>query len=252
MIELTENPDSSTEIRHSRSQRLQVLRSMSSSICGNVHLQAPQDYLEKTGIEDEFLTRIFDLYLIQSTATASRQFFDIASLLGWFELKRFKADPTKFQVAHLRHIVHWDRVPKLFEDPNGLMREVYGWGTATFDADALVIRLGAVLEHLSSQVSQRPLPALPLARLHGGTTPPHAPQIQLFLPFLGSGPPISVEAGISVFGLPPTAAGGVDGGIGLAPTAKAPRRCDFHFRRRSRLECFQSRSRQWSGAGLAA
>ena len=219
-IELTENPDSSTD-----DQALALAEVAGAAIdvllhLRNVQLQAPQDYLEKTGIEDEFLTRIFDLYLIQSTATASRQFFDIASLLGWFELKRFEADPAKFQVAHLRHIVHWDRVPKLFEDPNGLMREVYGWGTATFDADALVIRLGAVLEHLSSQVSQRPLPALPLARLHGGTPPPHAPQIQLFLPFLGSGPPISVEAGISVFGLPPTAASGVDGGIGLAPYGK--------------------------------
>lgn len=187
---------------------------------GTLRVQAPQDYLDKTKIKDEFLTRFFDLYAIQSAAIASKPVFDVAILLGWFELKRFEADPAKFQVAHLRHIVHWDRVPKLFTDPNDLMREVYGWGTATFRADDLVVRLGAVLEHLSSQVRQRKLPELPLARLHGGTPPPHAPQIQLFLPFLGSGPPLSAEAGISVFGLPPTIAGGVDGGIGLAPYAK--------------------------------
>jgi hypothetical protein len=186
----------------------------------NLHLQAPQDYLDKTKIKDEFLTRLFDLYLIQSSAIASHEVFDIAILLGWFELKRFEADPAKFQVAHLRHIVHWDRVPKLFTDPTGLFQEVYGWGTATFRADDLVIRLGAVIQHISTQVSQRPLPALPLARLHGGTPPPHAPQLQLFLPFIGTGPPISAEAGISVFGLPPTTAGGVDGGIGLAPFAQ--------------------------------
>ncbi|HKR86506.1 MAG TPA: hypothetical protein VJS37_20260, partial [Terriglobales bacterium] len=186
----------------------------------DLHIQAPQDYIDKSKIKDEFLTRLFDLYLIQSSAIASRPVFDVAILLGWFELKKFEADPAKFQVEHLRHIVHWDRVPKLFTDPDHLFREVYGWGTTTFDPNALVIRLGSVLEHLSSQVSQRPLPALPLARLHGGTPPTHAPQIQLFLPFIGSGPPISAEAGISVFGLPPTTAAGIDGGIGLAPYGK--------------------------------
>ena len=217
---IVEDPEASTEDKATATAKLAdaVIEALGS--LRDLHFQAPQDYLNKTKIKDEFLTRLFDLYLIQSAAIASRPVFDVAILLGWFELKRFEADPAKFQVAHLRHVVHWDRVPKLFTDPNGLLRDVYGWGTATFDADAMVIRLGAALEHLASQATQRRLPALPLARLHGGTPPPHAPLIQLFLPFIGSGPPLSVEAGISVFGLPPKTAGGTDGGIGLAPYGK--------------------------------
>src|SRR5215813_14994123 len=50
----------------------------------DIHLQAPQDYLNRTGIKKEFLTRLLDLYLIQSVAVASPQVFDIAMLLGWF------------------------------------------------------------------------------------------------------------------------------------------------------------------------
>ena len=135
---------------------------------GDLRLQAPQDYLDRTGIKDDFLTRLFDLYLIQAAAVASRPVFDVAVLLGWFELQRHEADPATFQVAHLRHVVHWDRVPKLLTDPTGLLRETYGWGTATFDADALVTRLGGVLQHLAAEVRRRELPVIPLARLHGG------------------------------------------------------------------------------------
>ena len=150
---------------------------------------------------------------------AARPVFDIAVLLGWFELRRYSADPATSQVAHLRHIVHWDRVPMLFSDPTGLLRETYGWGTATFDADALVTRLGGVLQHLAAEVRHRQLPAMPLARLHGGTPPAQQPQLQLFLPLLGASGPLTGEAGLSVFGLPPTAPGVTDGGFGVAPYA---------------------------------
>ncbi|MFY4727783.1 DUF6603 domain-containing protein, partial [Nitrospira sp. BLG_2] len=186
----------------------------------HLRLEAPQEYLDRSRIKDEFLTRLFDLYLIQSTAIASPPVFDVAALLGWFELKRLDADPAKFQVPHIRHVVHWDRVPKLFTDPTGLFRETYGWGTPAFDPDTLVIRIGAVLQHIAAEVRHRKLPGIPLARMHGSPSADHPPQLQLLLPLLGSAGPLSGEAGISVFGLPPTSVGGVDGGLGLAPYAE--------------------------------
>ncbi|HEX6731664.1 MAG TPA: DUF6603 domain-containing protein [Pyrinomonadaceae bacterium] len=186
----------------------------------DLQIEAPQEYLDRTRIKDEFLTRLLDLYLIQSVVIASPPVFDIAVLLGWFELQRLEADPTKFQVKHIRHTVHWDRVPKLFTDPTGLFRETYGWGTPTFDPDTLVIRVGAVLQHIAAEVRHRKLPGISLARMNGGQLPQSAPQLQLLLPLLGSTGPLEGETGISVFGLPPTTAGGTDGGIGLAPYAE--------------------------------
>ena len=59
-------------------------------IYGDLRLQAPQDYLDRTQIKDEFLTRLIDLYLIQSAAVASPEVFDVAVLLGWFELQRHR------------------------------------------------------------------------------------------------------------------------------------------------------------------
>ena len=81
-----------------------------------VELTAPQDYLDRTGIVDDFLPRLVELYLLQSAAVASRPAFDIAVLLGLFELRREPADPSRFQVAHLRHIVHWDRLETMVTD----------------------------------------------------------------------------------------------------------------------------------------
>jgi hypothetical protein len=43
---------------------------------------------------------------------------------------------------------------------------------------------------------------------------------QLFLPLLGADVAGSSEAGLTVFGLPPTTAGGPDGGLGIAPYAR--------------------------------
>ena len=185
-----------------------------------VELSAPQDYLDKTGIVDEFLPRLLELYLLQSAAVASRPAFDIAVLLGLFELRREPADPSRFQVAHLRHIVHWDRMETMVTAPSDLLRDVYGWGTPAYDATALVVNIGAVLQHIAVDVRRRELGALPLRRLHGGSPPPHPPMTQLFLPLVGSDVAGSSEAGLTVFGLPPTAAGGVDGGLGVAPYAR--------------------------------
>ncbi len=186
----------------------------------DLRLDAPQNYLDRTHIKDEFLTRLLDLYLIQSAAVASPPTFELALLLGWFELAPHEADPQRFQVAHLRHVVHWDRVPMLLGDPEGLLRDVYGWGTAGFDADTLVSRVGACLQHWSTQVRHRELPAVPLARLQG-TVPAVAqpPQSQLFLTVLEAAGTVGGEVGISVFGLPPLVPGGDDGGIGISPYA---------------------------------
>src|SRR6185436_343679 len=90
-----------------------------------------------------------------------------------------------------------------------------------FDSAALVTNLGAVLQHVASEVRHRDLPAIPLSRIHGGSPPDGPPQPQLLLPLLGSGGELSGEIGLSIFGLPPTAPAATDGGIGVAPYADA-------------------------------
>ena len=65
------------------------------------------------------------------------------------------------------------------------------------------------------------MPEVALVRLHGGVAPPPGPRPpQLLVTVRGRAGPAAGESGLSVFGLPPTTAGGADGGIGLAPYAE--------------------------------
>jgi hypothetical protein len=215
--------DTNTSAEDEAAALAQMAETITSAVLAleHVHLAAPQDYLDRTGIVDGFLTRLSDLYLIQAAALASRPAFDIAVLLGLFELRQEPADPAHFQVAHLRHIVHWDRLETLFTDPGKILHDVYGWGTPAFDATTLVNRLGAVLQPIALRVRRRDLPAVPLQRLHGAPPPPGPLPTQLFITLLGAAGPLSGEAGLTVFGLPPTTAGGADAGLGIAPYADA-------------------------------
>ena len=52
--------------------------------------------------------------------------------------------------------------------PSDVLRDVYGWGTPAYDATALVVNLGAVLQHIAVDVRRRELGALPMRRLNGG------------------------------------------------------------------------------------
>jgi hypothetical protein len=185
----------------------------------HVHLVAPQEYLDRAGIVDAFLPRLSALYLIQAVGTASRPLLDLVLLLGLAEVRPEPADPAHFQVAHLRHVVHWDRFTTLVTDPAALFAQVYGWGTPAFDSNTLVSRLGSLLRPLAADVRRRDLPAFPLSRLQGGTPPPAPAQLQLFLTLFGATGPLAGETGLTVFGLPPTTPGGADGGLGFAPYA---------------------------------
>src|SRR2546426_637895 len=65
----------------------------------DLRLQAPQDYLDKTGIKKEFLTRLLDLYLIQSAAVASPPGFHIAVFVRLGALQRRYGGPAKVRVC---------------------------------------------------------------------------------------------------------------------------------------------------------
>ena len=92
--------------------------------------QATPEYLAATGIRDQFFDRVTDLLTIHAIGSIVPAAIPVGALLGVFEVKQLPADPSIFQVAHVRQVVRWDRLATLFTDPTQLMREVYGWGTA--------------------------------------------------------------------------------------------------------------------------
>ncbi len=184
-------------------------------------LQATPEYLDATGIVDEFFPRLADMLVIQLVGSASPAALPAGLLLGWFELKPLPADPARFQVEHVRQIVHWDRIPKLFTDPSGLVRDVYGWGTAAADVNTLIANVALLLDHLSVDTRLRPLPRRVEEQITGQPAPAadQDPATQLFHSFakgLGFG---AFDVGVSAYALRPTMAAGTDAGIGVSPYA---------------------------------
>jgi hypothetical protein len=180
---------------------------------------ATPDYLARTHIAEEFFPRLLDLVVAQTIAVLAPPAFAVGQLFGILLLEPHEADPVNFQTSHLRHVVRWDRIATLLTDPVQLFRDVYGWGTADFDADALVVNIAGLIQFVGVGTRIRSLPRQAEERLAGRPVPEADtdPTLQLFVSLvkgLGFDP---LDIGVTLYGLHPSVAGGVDGGFGLSP-----------------------------------
>ncbi len=140
--------------------------------------------------------------------------------LGIVELQPYPADPTIYQVQHVRQVVNWDRIPHLFSDIRGLLSEASSGASRTptrpcWSSGARHNRLRP--GRLRSARARSP------PRAEGtlvGQDVPEAdtdPMLQVFVSFLKALDDSGVDVGITMTGLRPTTAGGLDMGIAFAP-----------------------------------
>jgi hypothetical protein len=180
---------------------------------------ATPDYLAKTNIVAQFVPRLLDFVVVEALQSNSMVAFGFATFVGVIEFQLFDADPSIFQVAHIRRTIHWDRIPRVFGDIRKLLAEVYGWGVANFDATPLIVTLGGLLHALSAATTVRALPRRAERALVGHDVPEADtnPMTQLLLSVsrgLGWDP---LDAGISIVALRPSASGAADAGFAMAP-----------------------------------
>jgi hypothetical protein len=176
-------------------------------------------YLARTNIVDEFFPRLLDLLVMQATGAVAPAAFSVGELCGIFLFEAHAADPANFQTMHLRHVVRWDRLGTLVTDPARLFREVYGWGTADFASDRLVINVGNVIQFAGVHSRTRRMSQRAEERVAGRPVPEATtePALQLFVSLVkGLGIDL-LDVGVSLFPMRPTTASGRDGGLGLAP-----------------------------------
>jgi hypothetical protein len=178
--------------------------------------EASGDYLTQTGILQQFVPRLLDYLVIQTLQTTTLLPLGLLAFTGIVEFVLYDADPSIYQVRHIRCVVNWDRIPRLFGDIKGLLAEVYQWGQAAADPGQLVAALGAVIGGLSADLQTRPLPQRAEALLTGLGAPAAAtdPMLQLTLSIIKT---LGLDVGVSLIGLRPTTAGGTDAGLAFAP-----------------------------------
>lgn len=194
----------------------QALAHLRAAIAG---LQAAGDYLDKTQIKSEFSPRMNSLTAAARLSEASPFALLVLQFFGVVTVQHFPADPAIYQVEHARTSFHWDLLGKLFTDPVGLLETRYGWGTANFDATSFITNLSALMEALGEPARLRQLPRRVEEQLAGRLVPEAdtAPATQLLASFVRGGAASGLDAGLSLFPLRPTSAGGSDAGLAVCP-----------------------------------
>ena len=214
-------------------------------------LSATGDYLDKTQIKSQFLPRLTDLLTASRIGAASPVGLLFLQLFGIVTLRPFRADPSIYQVEHVRTTVDWGALTKLFTDPVGLLQSRYGWGTATFDGDSLVANLSALLEAIGEPVRVRPLPRRVEEQLTGRFVPEAdtAPAMQLIASLARGDANSGLDAGMSFFSLRASAPGATDAGVALNPFVHGYAQLQFPLAPRTTLE-FESTAALDSGVVL--
>ena len=184
-----------------------------------VTLAASGDYVSKTQIEKQLPIRLVDLVLMEYLMGEAPFLFLLLHLLGIVSLENYPADHSIYQTAHIRHVIYYDRIGLLFSNFTGLLNQVYGWGSATFDPFKLLIYFGRLLQFSGAQGRLLQLPRRVEEKLLGRAVPEAdtTPMPQFLIALTEGTGTISGSAGISAYGLRPSAPGGIDGGIGFYP-----------------------------------
>jgi hypothetical protein len=99
--------------------------------------QLPPAYVAATHIDEDIQRRLYGDALSRQLEHASITVYLIAKALGMVESVPRDADPTRFQPAFEERTIRWDRLAAIPNGPAPLMRDVYGWGTPAFGAEAL-------------------------------------------------------------------------------------------------------------------
>jgi hypothetical protein len=200
------------------------------------------DYVDRTQIHKELPRRLFDFLVANFLAQASPLSYAALHLLNIIDYPYFAADPTKFQVEHVRATVNYHLFKVAVTKPDELMTEAYGWQTPDFQSMTFLTRLSQLLQTLGLRSRIQPLSPQAeeawLGRIEARADPP--PQLITFL-HEERGTSFGARLGLSLFGAAPTSAGASDAGLGAAPIMQGRAEGSVPF---SRLEDTRI---EWSG-----
>src|SRR5262249_10934524 len=104
----------------------------------------------------ELLERLFGFALASYLERNKPIIGHLFTLLGTIEFSAH-AGPAGTP-AHVRHMLRFERFAALINDPVGVLAQVYGWGSAEFDWDVLLLRLSTFLGRVSNFAFVQPGP----------------------------------------------------------------------------------------------
>ncbi|HET7504875.1 MAG TPA: DUF6603 domain-containing protein, partial [Kofleriaceae bacterium] len=100
-----------------------------SALGGKLATELPPAFIDATHFDQQFVPRLLDALVIQQLYTAVPVGSRVLRLIGLVEISPQPADPATFQPEFTRYRVHWERIGQLFQHPEQILHDVYGWGT---------------------------------------------------------------------------------------------------------------------------
>lgn len=96
---------------------------------GKLATELPPAFLAATHFDQAFVPRLLDALIIQQLYAGVSVGARLLRLIGLVEISPQPADPAVFQPAFTLYRVHWERIGQLFQHPEQILHDVYGWGT---------------------------------------------------------------------------------------------------------------------------
>jgi hypothetical protein len=103
--------------------------------------ELPAPFVAATNIAQDFPARLYEFLFYTALESQAPLPAHILALFGIIEAVPHAADPAKFQPEFVLRRLRIERIPQLLQDPAGLFRDVYGWGTPSLDAERLFLAL---------------------------------------------------------------------------------------------------------------
>jgi hypothetical protein len=107
-------------------------------------------YANATGIDAHFADRLLQYLLHRGIEERTPRLAAMLSLLGVLETEYLPPDPVKSQPETRLRRVRLERIPTFIQDPAKVVKDVYGWGTPSLDADRLFWALSWVSREIAA------------------------------------------------------------------------------------------------------
>lgn len=132
-----------------------AIQSLSTSAIG----LSSEQRTELSSFAGEFVKRLLNRLFVEYLETRFPQITVLLLATGGIEISEEQGGAADSLIGAYTHkAFHFDRTAKLFTDPSGLLREVYGWGDAGFDGITLFTVLQTLLERFFEIPAQLILP----------------------------------------------------------------------------------------------
>jgi hypothetical protein len=108
-----------------------------SALPSKLQTDLPASYVSATQIDQQFVSRLLDALIIPWLYANIPVGARLLRLVGLIEVSAEAADPTHFQPAFTLRKIHWERFSQLFQKPEQILADVYGWGSPALNLDPL-------------------------------------------------------------------------------------------------------------------